>query len=194
MFDTMSDIIILLDGIGIATNAVLGNKIQIFAGDFVTVECAQFPLRFKLPTFGPFAAALREEPVARYQIGVEPLEAVREDFQTTGLLRIAQRIYNAALLAFYERHREWVRNKYSGDVEKWPELFRFAWALRNAATHHDGILHITDPARRKVVWHHLSYDHQDAGKPVLGAILSGGDVLLLLFEMSDDLDTLGCPV
>ena len=94
---------------------------------------------------------------------------------------------------FYEAHRPWIRDAL-GEIDEWPELFRFAWAVRNAISHNGGRINIADPKRRAVRWHKLSYDHRHAGTAIIGPVLFTADIIILLCEMSELLDALGCPV
>jgi hypothetical protein len=72
-------------------------------------------------------------------------------------------------------------------------MFRFAWALRNAAAHHGGRLNITDHKVPPITWHHLKFDHNDAGLRVFGEVVNMADMLIFLIEMSDELDRLRHP-
>jgi len=94
---------------------------------------------------------------------------------------------------FYEGSRACITSHY-GERDNWPELFRFCWAIRNACAHHGGKLNITDPNIRAVQWHHLRYDHRDAGLQVIGGHLDLGDLVILMVELSDELDRLDCPI
>lgn len=104
--------------------------------------------------------------------------------------------WNTALVFFYEQHRPWLQEKFGSgpkNLNNWPSIFRFAWALRNAAAHHNGALNITDPNVPPITWHQLKYDHTNAGLRVFGDVMSMADMLIFLIEMSDELDGLGCP-
>ncbi|MGA7453722.1 MAG: hypothetical protein WBW73_21425 [Rhodoplanes sp.] len=104
--------------------------------------------------------------------------------------------WNTALLFFYEQHLPWVQNTYgrnSKDRDNWPPIIRFARALRNAAVHHQGKLNITDPKVPPVSWHHLNYDHTNAGLKIFGDVMNLADMLIFMVELSDEFDRLECP-
>jgi hypothetical protein len=92
---------------------------------------------------------------------------------------------------FYERHKDWLVMTYASDPDKWPELFRFLRAIRNAVAH-DGKIGLRQKDR-PVVWHHAKYDQASNGRIVLPGELSVADILILMFEVSDELDRLGAP-
>jgi len=61
-------------------------------------------------------------------------------------------------------------------------------------SHHGGAVNITDPKVRPVRWYNQSYDYRNAGTKIIGPpVMTFGDILVLLFEISDELDRLGCP-
>jgi hypothetical protein len=166
---------------------------------FARLGCRQFPLDIRHNVFGPFWATFQPSiTINAYELFFEPKQQRGQQTQFTSDKwgRLAEMFWHMGLLYFYEQHVSWIHQTYGRqpkDRDTWPSLLRFAWALRNAATHHNGCLNITDPKVPPVVWHHLKYDHNDAGLRVLGDVMTLGDILVFLIEFSDELDRLGCP-
>jgi len=102
---------------------------------------------------------------------------------------LLEMVFSSHLVMFHERHKEWIRSNISAE----PEVFRFLRAIRNAAAH-DGKISITRANDRPVIWRGLSYSHADNGCAIMGTDVSVGDLLMLLFDCSDDLDQRGAPV
>ena len=98
-----------------------------------------------------------------------------------------------ALVFFYEQQLDGMRAKFGKETDSWPEIVRFAWALRNAAAH-NGALHFTKKDVRPVQWHFLRYDARDNGKKVIGEIMKPADVFIFLVEFANELDRFGVPL
>lgn len=95
---------------------------------------------------------------------------------------------------FFEQHRPFLEDRFGGDVQKWPPIARFAWAIRNFIVHHQGKVNFTNPNHPGVSWHHLSYSPSDAGAQAVGfgGDIGLGDIVLLLMEFTGELDGWGC--
>jgi hypothetical protein len=205
LFPTLEYIAIFSDLFGCGYFVAGQKSVPPKPGDAIGFDSNIFPVQFRLAPFGLFRIALWGGDVGGIEFRIDPKfpgppididEALR-------IKAVNELFFNAALVVFYERHRPWINSTYgsnSADREKWPEILRFAWALRNAAAHHGGALNITDKSVRAVEWHHLKFDHTHTGYKVLGGLAGGdaalsiGDVAIFLVEMSDELDRLGCPV
>ncbi|MBV8187173.1 MAG: hypothetical protein JO339_08035 [Alphaproteobacteria bacterium] len=98
-----------------------------------------------------------------------------------------------AILVFYERYRPWLQGRFGRETKARPEFWRFCWAIRNAAVHHQGRINFTNSTAAPVTWRGLTYSPADNGKQVFGTDLSVGDLMFLMLGMSDELDTLGAP-
>lgn len=96
-------------------------------------------------------------------------------------------------LRFYEQHRPYIQSKYGGDTTMWPQIFQFAWAIRNGIVHHGANLHFENSKYPIVSWHAFSYSPADNEKPIFGKHFSPADLFMLLFDLSDELDALGAP-
>jgi hypothetical protein len=181
-----------------AISASQGLKIHPPGNNFATIICNQFPVEIRHPVFGPFYSAFQPHNVVSYELTIVPARQ-RNNVLTMESAKwgaIAEMFWNTALVFFYEQHLPWIQSTYGRSArerDQWPAIFRFAWALRNAATHHHGALNITDPMVPPITWHHLKFDHNNAGLRVITDVMSLGDVLLFLIEMSDEFDRRGCP-
>lgn len=161
-----------------------------------------FPKHVRIrPPYGAYLDALHGKSRSEYEIIFDPKEPSQlGDLHFANARRskeMSELFFRAALVLFYERHIDWITS-HERDLEKRPDIFRFAWLLRSAAAH-KGPLNMTDRKRRSFVWHHLKFDHSHATFYVFGGeeegakAMSIGDVLIFLCEMSDKLDSLGCP-
>jgi hypothetical protein len=106
---------------------------------------------------------------------------------------IYNRLMGIVYLNFYEEYLGYLVATFGPDAKRWPRLFQFAWAIRNGIVHHGGTINFTNPNYPAVSWHTFSYSPADNGKPIFGDHFSVGDLFMLLFDLSDELDALGAP-
>jgi hypothetical protein len=155
---------------------------------------AVFGIRIFYPIYSRFKNSFNPALAAPVEItivdGAMPPDL--EEYKSDEMGGTSLMIWNMALVFFYEQQLDGMRAKFGKRTDNWPEIARFAWALRNAAAH-NGALHFTSPDVRPVHWHHLRYDARDNGTKVIGKIMQPGDVLIFLIEFSDELDRLGLP-
>jgi hypothetical protein len=69
---------------------------------------------------------------------------------------------------------------------KWPSVWKFAWAIRNACSH-NGKIFIRDPYHQGVQWRNLKYDHSHNGRSILFDDLTGVELILLMEELDAEL-------
>ncbi len=91
------------------------------------------------------------------------------------------RIVGASFTNYYSNSEPTIKARYGTVVNKWPEVIRFAWVIRNGFAH-GGKLKISDPALRPVAWKIWSFDHQNDGQRFLSepGLLGIGDVITLM--------------
>jgi len=164
---------------------------------FATLKSRQFPVRIRHHVFGPFPDSF-DKPRDAYAFNIVPAAPAGDEIRLESAAwgDVGNMFWNNALIFFYEQYRPWLQTKFGAgekDRNTWPQIFRFAWALRNAAAHHNGALNITEKNVPPIVWHHLSYDYRHAGTHVHPDVINLTDMLILLIEMSDELDQLGAP-
>jgi hypothetical protein len=94
-------------------------------------------------------------------------------------------LVGTAFLRYFERNVHRPRTAFPGHQKGWPELWRFAWLLRNAVAHSDR-WSINDPAFPSTSWHGVVVEPAGSGQPWfdINRYLGGGDILLLLEELN----------
>ena len=92
--------------------------------------------------------------------------------------------------SFYEVHKEWIRTTYTGDARKWPAILNFGRIVRNSISH-SGKLHFEGKTPVAGTWHHFNYGPANQGHKVIGGDLHYPELLILMIEMSHELDRLG---
>jgi hypothetical protein len=193
----VSDLCILLDAIYIAGEAAfkLAHAKPMSGLDFA-LESSRFPVTVKIPIAGPFYLALTDPRTVAYQIKLVPhFPEPSGTHKTENLRTIHHAVFAAFFVLFYERHRPFLQDRLGRETANWPEFFRFCWAVRNAATHHEFRVNFTNPKVAPVTWAGATYGPADNGRLLIGPNdLSVGDILILIMEMSDELDDLSAPV
>jgi hypothetical protein len=97
--------------------------------------------------------------------------------------------------SFYEAHKDWMESKagLTQEVAKWPVVLNFGRVVRNFISH-SGRVYFKKQTSAPVSWHHLTYSPADQGRRVIGTELYYPELLILMIEMSDELDALNAPV
>jgi hypothetical protein len=199
LFTLVEYICVHLDMETYAVSAAKNVVIRQPGNHFSTLISKQFPIHVRHSVYGPFWASFQPTKMVAYEFNFVPASKPKDNlihFHSDTWGSVAEMFWNMALVFFYEQNLPWINRTFgssSKDRDGWPAIFRFAWALRNAAVHHNGKLNITDPNVPPIVWHHLRYDHNDVGLKVFGDVLTLADMLIFLVEMSDELDRLGAP-
>ena len=96
---------------------------------------------------------------------------------------VLSHIVGASFTNYYSNSEAKLKARYGAVPDKWPEIIRFAWAIRNGFAH-GGRLKISDPKLRPVVWKIWSFDHKNDGQPFLfdPGMLGIGDIIMLIEE------------
>nr|WP_321509540.1 hypothetical protein [uncultured Hyphomonas sp.] len=164
--------------------------------DVVELMSLQFDKSISLPVYGPIENVIagKKAPLIELYERNVPLVAP----QTPKPPNIRSEILNIVapvFTNFYEGNVDWLcTNK--GPMNQWPAIcptWNFGRIVRNAVSHGRAI-NMSSPNAITGTWHHLKYGHADDGKVVIGTELSAADLLFLMLEMSDELDSLGCPI
>lgn len=195
IYSIISELCIVLDAIFIAGEVALRQN-HAPHGSRYSLACSRFPLQVIIPISGPFYLAMLKNPVPTiYPITFEKYQPEPQGHTAPQLRTINVTVFCAFFVMFYERYRPWLQIQFGREVRDWPELFRFCWAIRNAAAHHEAHINFTNPTCKPVSWEGLTYSPLDNGKTIFGPNdLSVGDIFILLLEMSDELDELGAPI
>lgn len=65
---------------------------------------------------------------------------------------------------------------------------------RRNAMSHKNVITFKNPNAGNVSWHHISYGPADNGRALIGGGMEIGDVMILLFEVSEELDRQNAPI
>lgn len=193
LLEPINDICIATDAISVASHFHSGLRIP--TSGYVAIECNQFPLDVQLPLSGPVACAMK---------GLLPV-SIEVDFQPTppktpvythksgGFKSVHLSLYAATFVNLFEQNVSFLEAAYTTDRSAWPDFWNFVRVVRNCCSH-GGTLNFTNPRAAAVNWYHMSYDPTQNGHLVIGGDLSFGDLLVLMVEMSEELDALGAPL
>jgi hypothetical protein len=161
-------------------------------GTNATIDSFQFDMRVKVPNFEPLLVALDDRhPDA---IEIEFLRG-RESPLRVGdpvpFQRILLNLMAPIFVQFFEDYKHWIDATF-GNTDNWPEIFNFARLVRNAFSHGNRLT-IWNESAKPARWHNLTYDHSHHNRPI-GLDLTIGDILILMFEMNDELDIRRAPI
>lgn len=196
LFERISTICVVHSALGIATLTRLGKNTTFELGDHTTVECLQARAGISIPIYGPFERALHNkqhteielEVVKPYQ--VSPLVELLAPRGGPVLRHVILRTISSVFVEFFESSHDWLRANI-GHRTTWPATIQFGWAVRNAIAH-GAKVSFTNAKDRPVSWYGLSYGSDQNGHDLYSDFVFG-DFLLLMIEMSDELDALNCP-
>jgi len=107
------------------------------------------------------------------------------ELQNEGVSKMVTQLVGAMFLKFYERNAARAKLAYPTGPKTWPEVWRFAWLLRNAIAHGDK-WNISDPNFPSTTWHGITVDQSASGCNWydLNMYIGGGDVILLMEEIN----------
>lgn len=174
----------------------LGQRTNWAVGDYMTALCALSPHMVRLPLFGPIECLLENTISDQVQLVIEPAEVLKARPDSIGERVMDANPYvinmvSPVFVSYFESYRPWLA-QHIGKIDRWPATVKFAGVVRNAASH-GGKVRMTGKKPRPVHWHGLTYSINDNGRQTIGGDLSLGDIIVLMAEMSDELDALHCP-
>jgi hypothetical protein len=194
LFESMRTVILMTEAFCICIAAIRDGDIP-GADNRLRYTAREFGLEVLTPMGAIMRNLVRGEETGTLTLTIKALEA---DPPATNRVNVFPRaltgLVTPVYVDFFERYRPWIRANCGGDSYAWPPILNFARAVRNWISHHHGRVHFDNPAAAPVVWGHLSYGPPDAGKLVVGADLDPGGMVLLMIEIADELDRLGCPL
>jgi hypothetical protein len=195
LYETISTLVIGASAISISACAVAGQSIPKDINDNMALGGIQIALDVKIPASAfVFAIALQGRKADEIQLNLIDAQPTPEEANASrGVNEVIKNIFAPAFSEFYEQHKEWMRNNLGRDLTNWPPTLYFGRTIRNCIAH-DGKIRITDTNAKPATWYNLSYSAEDNGREVFFKDLSMGDLLILMLEMSDELDRLGCPL
>jgi hypothetical protein len=86
---------------------------------------------------------------------------------------------------------QWVRTRFP-NYNSWPPVANFVRVVRNALVH-GGKINIDSPTAPSVEWRGIKYGPGSKGK-LIKPDLNYGDLMVLLFELNEELNQLGAPL
>jgi hypothetical protein len=111
----------------------------------------------------------------------------KHPIQLNNVQLMMARLVGDAFVSYYERHLDAVEDNWGKEREgRWPAVWWFAWAIRNAISH-DGKIRFKNPKHPAVQWRGLKYDFNDNGRRILFDDLTGVELILLMEEMDAEL-------
>lgn len=158
--------------------------------------CGTAPLEIIFPIIHPTKLTVANQRIDHIilEIKAKGTTPIPGNHNVTEYAGLHNRFISMPFLRFYEQSRPHIQAIFGKDTQAWPQLFQFAWAIRNGLTHHAGRINFTNPGYPAVSWRNLSYSPADAGKPIFGSHFSVGDLFLLMFDISDELDAIAAPL
>jgi hypothetical protein len=202
LFEPMHNIVLIADSVGIAVMYALLGRVEPIAEipqNDTAVQCAQFPFFVRFPVLTTLKRVAQGNPLTEMKVsfpptGPSPLPPGKAQSTVKGHGAFALTLITPIYVDFFERHRLWIKATFGGDAYAWPPIFNFARVLRNFVSHHAGHVHFDNTNAAPVTWHNLTYSPADEGKKVLVADIDVGDLIVLLFEIGDEIDRHNCPL
>ena len=143
---------------------------------------------------GVLARAVNHEPIEKVKIWLSDKQPTPEnDFEwSSGFVSVQDNLISPVFGAFMERQREWYDPNVTAQFAAWPEVLKFARTVRNAAAHY-GRLTIKNPKSLPMTWRGLTYQATDNGRQVIGGDLTAADLIILMNDVSVEMDRIGAP-
>jgi hypothetical protein len=178
----------------IATQHYLNGSVSHKEGDYSIVQASVLDIQIRLPIFGPVQLAIFDKESDGVSLFFEQKSepSHQNPHTTSGFRSVFFFAISPLFVDFFETVRPWLEQN-AVDSAKWPSVLDFGRVIRNACSH-GGKLHMPKPSSRPVSWYQLHYDPSQHGKQIIGADLGFADLLILMIEMSDELDRIGCSV
>jgi hypothetical protein len=185
----------------IATFHVLKGSGAIEPGHGASFNCKQVPVSIGLPVDKALETALADKIPDAIEVNIGPNEpelllfgpwsaGIQASPRSKGLRNIFPNVITPVFVEFYESYKRWLIGTF-GQSAQWPPVWRFARVIRNSISH-GARVKIERPNDPPVTWYGLTYSFADNGAITVGCDLAPGDLLLLLLELSDELDAAGC--
>jgi hypothetical protein len=194
LHDSLRDLCVLVDALFTAVHVNLGRPLDFKEEEAVGFVSRTIDMSIFMPLGAPVRFAIANRPCNRISVEVAPTPAPFPDnLSIHGFMDILPLTVSPIFVQFFETHRDWAEQTYPNNRANWPPVLNFASAVRNAISH-DGKIRFLRPNATPAEWRGLRYSFADNGRPILGTDLGPGDLILLMFEMSDELDALGCPL
>jgi hypothetical protein len=185
---------VIFESVGRAQYLVLkGAPIQTSPGETWDFACYQFrDVEVRTPIHGPLEFAMKNEVPQSTGFGVVAVGPKTDMGPLITVIPFYTQMLLPFFVEFYEKYVLWLRaNVDAREFTKWPMVWQFAMVVRNAASH-GGKINLKDATIPPRTWYNLSYSTADYGREPFKTDLFIGDLLILMKEMSEALDALGC--
>lgn len=194
LFGHITTLLIVNAAIAKAFTITAGIPLDWNVGDYANFQSTQFPqLEVRLPLVGPIEEAIIDRVPNSLEIAVGP----STDPASPRTIGSHQRLFNSIIapvfVEFFEGNTLWLSENVNSDKSKWPEILSFARVVRNAISH-SGNITIDNANAIPVSWYRLTYGPEQNKRKIIGMDLTFADLLVLMLEVSEALDQLGCPV
>lgn len=197
IFAPINDLLIILSALAHATSIMVGGSTHTTEDPVLRVTTRWPDYGFGLPLRGPLEHALSAKTPLAIEIAIiadksalqEPLHNIKH--QTPGLQATLAHVISPIFLMFFERYNDWLDATY-GDAKNWPATLNFSRVVRNSIAH--GKIKIRNPAAPSVRWRDLEYGYKDNGHQIIGSDIKLGEMVALIFDVSDALDSLNAPL
>jgi hypothetical protein len=159
-------------------------------------------VEFPLPEFGSVAYATEGSipETIEMRISDNALDKYDETQAAKGLKRRQSEgfigivfFFSGTFVMFWDSYSEAIQAACGNDAYKWPSILNFARVIRNACSH-GGKIHFKNMNAAPVQWHSCSLSPADHGKLIIGEDFNPTTLLILMWEISEELDRLGIPV
>ncbi|HEV7603044.1 MAG TPA: hypothetical protein VGO49_22650 [Bradyrhizobium sp.] len=195
LFSTIRLAVLLTDSLVITSLAILEKLDFNVENPTMKFDCESFPLGIHLPIIHPMKTVIQNRPVVAITLNVcERTEQPSGGHTIDAFWALQVDLFSMVFAGFYEQELPYIRENFGGDTKRWPQVFQFAWLVRNSIVHHNGDINFQNLSFPPVSWHAFAYSPADNGKPIFGPHFAPGDLLMLLFDVSDELDNLGAPL
>ena len=107
------------------------------------------------------------------------------ELQSVGVEKMITQLIGTTFLKYYERNASRPKHAHPAGPKSWPDLWRFAWLLRNAIAHGDR-WKIDDDTFPPTTWNGISISPNDSNQPWynITKYIGGGDVILLMEQLN----------
>lgn len=183
LFLEFNTLLIALQGVSVASELILTDKITHSQGDWLTIEAKYLDLRIRLPLVGPIQAALTN--LLPEFMEIEIIQGRDKDSEylhtTSGFQQFINLIFLPFLVSYFEKHKSYISNKFPAGRDTWPDSWQMGWAVRNASSHNGRVF--TKKSVKSIHWNGFRFSPNDEPLKNILKLINGGDILVLMLEM-----------
>ena len=195
LHDHLRQLRVLTSALSLAVHHAEGTPVNWKPDTSLGISLNAVDIKIHFPLVGPIEAAIKNLDVSRIEMAVEKIPPRGADAGShPDMVQIFGLAGPLIFIDFFERHRPWVEENI-GKINDWPPTYAFCRVIRHSLAH-GGCLHMIDRKARLVSWRGITYTRDDHGKRAYGAgcDLWLGDLVLLMFDASEELDAAKCPL